>query len=283
MPRCPAPRGRAILLAGALALAAALPLSPAAAALLRVPTDFADLPAALAAASPGDTVAVAADHVVAGGAVIPGDDLAVIGGWDAGFTTPGAGRSAIAGTPDAPALRLAPPAGGSPLVAGFAITGGGGAVLAAPLPGRYGGGLLVEGGAPELRDLTIAGASVGDIAELGAGGGLALLQTDAVVTGVTITGCTATWGGGVFIQGGAPRLVDVTLADNLCGPGAAGQPAQGAGACVRQADATLEGCLITGGRGAVRGGGLAWIGQRGRTLTLTGCELRDNTMATDGG
>ncbi len=284
MPHRHACAGRDFLLAVAGAvLATALSAAPAAAALLRVPADFPDLPTALAAAAPGDTVAVAADHVVAGGVVIPGLDLAVIGGWDAGFTAPGTGRSSIAGTPDAPALRLAPPAGGSPLVAGFAITGGGGATLAAPLPGRYGGGVLVEGGAPELRDLTITAAGVGSNAELGAGGGLALLQTDAVVAGVVISGCTATWGGGVFIQGGAPQLVDVTLADNLCGPGAAGQIPQGAGACVRQADATLDGCLLTGGRGAARGGGLAWIGQRGRTLTLTGCELRDNTMATDGG
>ena len=42
------------------------------------------------------------------------------------------------------------------------VTGGGGAGRSAPVAGRYGGGVLVEGGAPVLRDLSIEDAAAGD-------------------------------------------------------------------------------------------------------------------------
>jgi hypothetical protein len=255
---------------------------PAGGALLRVPLDLPDLPAALTVSQDGDTVAVATSFVVAGGVTIPGRAIAVIGGWDDAFALPG-GLTLVSGDPTAPALRIAPPETGSPHVAGFRIVGGGGAERTSPVPGRYGGGLLVEGGAPVLRDLVISGGQVGDGAVLGLGGGLALLATAATVTNVTVEDCRAAWGAGVFIDAGSPQLTGCNIRDNTCLTAPGGEVALGAGICVRRASARLVACTISGGRGAIRGGGIAWLGQRQRTLELVDCLVLDNTFAQDGG
>jgi len=256
--------------------------APGQAALLRVPVDHPDLPTALAASADGDTVAIAASYTVAGGVVIPGRSVAVIGGWDDAFQSFG-GLTPVLGDPSAPALTLAPPQSGSPLVAGLAITGGGGAELSSPVHGRYGGGILVEGGAPILRDLVITGGQVGNGGVLGLGGGLALVNSTAQVTDVIIQDCRAAWGAGIFVGGGAPQLVRCAIIDNTSTPAPGGLLAVGAGVCVRRADLLLSECEIRGGRGSVRGGGIAWLGMRGRSLELIDCDLLDNTMTQDGG
>ena len=143
--------------------------------------------------------------------------------------------------------------------------------------------MLVRGGTPELRDLVITGGDLGSSSELGCGAGLALLDSDALVRDCALSDNRATWGGAVFVQGGAPMLRDLEVTDNTCNPDAAGQVAMGAGVLVRESDATLESCTLHGGRAAVRGGGFAWLGSRGRTLTLRDCELTDNTADQDGG
>ncbi|MEZ4386050.1 MAG: FlgD immunoglobulin-like domain containing protein [Candidatus Krumholzibacteriia bacterium] len=252
------------------------------AASIRVPADAADLPSAIAVAADLDTIQVAASHQVAGGVVLPGRPLVILGGWDDQFTTV-IGRTPLGVGSGAPSLSLAPPATGSPVVAGFVIAAGDGQVRTTPLPGRYGGGVLVEGGAPELRDLVITGGDLSGGGGLGCGGGLALIATDAMVVGCRLEQNRATWGGGVFVQGGAPTLDGLVVIDNRCGPDAAGRTAQGAGILVRQSSATVIGCEVRGGRDAVNGGGLAWLGSRGLELTVAGCEFADNTMARDGG
>lgn len=262
-------------------LACILVAAPAAAATLRVPLDQTDLATAVAAAAEGDTILLAASHVVAGGTVLPGRALVILGGWDDTFSSR-VGRTAVAAGDDDSSLRLEAPGSGSLELAGFTIAAGSGQARTAPLPGRYGGGLLVEGGAPVLSDLAITGGNLGG-SGLGCGGALALIDTDAVVTGSTFAANTATWGGAIFVQGGAPLLADLTVADNACGPDAAGELAQGAGILLRQSSATLERCVVRGGRDAVNGGGVAWLGSRGLTLTLIDCEVTDNTMARDGG
>jgi hypothetical protein len=268
----------------ALALVLAL-TAPAPAAFLRVPGDHASLADALGAAADGDTVAVAASHVVPGGVVAPGRPLVVLGGWSDDFSVRD-GRTGVTAAVGAPSLTLAPPASGSPEVAGFAIASGDGQDLVAPLPGRYGGGVLVLGGDPVLRDLEITGGAVGTATQFGCGAGLALIDSDAEVEDVTVSGGQATWGGGVFIDGGNPQLTRVVARDNACGPDAAGRTAMGANVMVRMAGvpvATLTDCEVRGGRGAVDGGGLAWLGARGMTLVLDGCVIEDNTATRDGG
>jgi len=264
-----------------LLMASLLVAASAAAATVRVPLDQPDLPAALAAAADGDTIRLAASHVVAGGTVLPGRALVILGGWDDAFTTR-IGRTGVAAGVDDSSLRLEAPGSGSLELTGFSIAAGPGQARTSPLPGRYGGGLLVEGGAPVLSDLEISGGNVGS-GGLGCGGALALIDTDAEVTASAFMQNTATWGGAIFVQGGAPVLSDLTVTGNACGPDAAGQLAQGAGILVRQSNAAIERCLVRGGRDAVNGGGVAWLGGRGLTLTLTDCEISDNTMARDGG
>ncbi len=261
-----------------LALLAAAPLG---AVTYRVPLDQPDVAAALAVAQDGDTVAVAASFVVPGGLVVPGRDLALLGGWDDAFTAV-VGRTAVAGTAATAAVQLAPPVTGSPLLAGFDITGGGGAARTAPVAGRYGGGLLVEGGSPMLRDLSIVGAEAGTLAEFGAGGGLALLDSEAAVENVTVSGCRAVWGGGIYVNGGAPAIRDAVIADNTCRAAGGPEEARGAGVAVHLGDLVIETTEIRGGRGAVRGGGLSWLGTRGRVLEVRDCEIADNEMDLDG-
>ncbi|MBD3222655.1 hypothetical protein GF314_15580, partial [bacterium] len=203
-------------------------------------------------------------------------------GWNADYSAV-VGSSAITAAADGASLAVAPPGNGSPTIADFTIAPGPGQPRSQPLPGRYGGGVLVEGGAPVLADLVIEGANVGSGSELGCGGAIALIDTEATVTGAILAGNRATWGGGVFVQGGAPVLEDLTITGSVCNPGAGGQDAQGAGVLVRESSATLVRCEIRGGRGAVRGGGLAWLGARNRQLTLEDCVVVDNTMDQDGG
>ncbi len=252
------------------------------AATIRVPADLPGLGSAIAAAADGDTILVAASHQVPGGTVVPGRPLVILGGWDDQFTAVVA-RTPVGAGVGSPSLAVDPPATGSPELAGFLIAAGDGQDRTLPLPGRYGGGLLVDGGAPILRDLHISGGDLVISGTLGCGGALALLDSDATVSACTFDQNRATWGGAVFIQGGAPTLVDLTVSDNRCGPDAVGRTAQGAGILIRLADAVLVDCVVSGGRDAVNGGGLAWLGSRGLTLSLVGCEFIDNTMVRDGG
>lgn len=252
------------------------------AAILRVPLDLPDLPTALAVSQDGDTVAVAASFVVAGGVVVPGRAITVSGGWDDGFLVAD-GFTTVLGDPASPAVSFAPPVSGSPIFEGFRIEGGGGAARVLPVAGRYGGGVLVDGGAPVLRRLEIVEGAVGDAAVLGLGGGVALLGTTATVQDVTVTGCRAAWGAGIFVDAGSPRLVRVAVIDNQAIAAPGGEVALGAGICVRRSNAVLEDCDVRGGRGAVRGGGIAWLGTRNRTLTLDRCRVEDNTFVQDGG
>jgi hypothetical protein len=270
-----------MLIRAAISLALLLPTA-ASATLVRVPLDQPDLATALDVAADGDTVAIAATHAVAGGVVVPGRSLVISGGWNADFTAR-TGRSDVSAGDDAPSLTIAPPTTGSPVLEFLAIAAGDGLARSEPLPGRYGGGVLVLGGAPELRDLVITGGDLGTGSELGCGAGLALLDSDAVVSDCALSQNRATWGGAVFVQGGAPTLRDLEVTDNTCNADAAGQVAMGAGVLVRESDATFESCAVRGGRAAVRGGGFAWLGSRGRTLTLRDCELSDNTADQDGG
>lgn len=265
----------------ALLVLASLPLSLAAST-VRVPLDQPDLPTAITAAADGDTILVAASHVTVGGLTIPGRPLTILGGWNDDFTGP-AGKSPISAAGDDASLVIAAPTSGSPTVADFAIAPGAGRALSQPLAGRYGGGVLVLAGAPELRDLTIDGADIGSGSEVGCGGAVALIDSDATVSDAVLTQNRATWGGAVFVQGGAPTLSDLTITDSTCNPDGGGEEAQGAGVLVRASDATLIRCEIRGGRGAVRGGGLCWLGARGRELTLVDCAFIDNWMDQDGG
>ena len=260
-------------------LLALAPAVPAVATILRVPVDQPDLPTALAAAAAGDTVRVAATHTVTGGLTVPDRGLTVSGGWDSTFTSRDQ-RTLVTAGQGAPSLTIV---GQGTRVLGFAIAAGDGALRDEPVVGRYGGGVLVLGNDHHLSDLAISGAQLGGGGQFAAGGGLALIETNSTVEQCTITGCQATWGGGGFIQGGAPTVRRLTADQNRCGPDAGGQMAQGAGLMVSAADATLEDCDLVGGRQAVRGGGLAWLGIRGRTLTLDRCRFTDNTMVQDGG
>lgn len=252
---------------------------PAMATVLRVPLDQPDLPAALAAAAAGDTVRVAADHTVAGGVVVPDLGLDISGGWDATYTNR-TQRTPVTAGPDAPSITVT---GDGTRLAGFDITAGAGAELTDPVAGRYGGGVLVLGGDHHLFDLEITGGALGTGGELGAGGGLALIEAGGLVEQCTVRDNRATWGGGVFVLRGAPTLRLLEVDGNQCGPDAAGQQAQGAGIMVRSGNAVVDQCQISGGRGAARGGGLAWIGSRNQTLTVVDSQFTDNTMVQDGG
>jgi len=258
-----------------------LMVAPLWASTFRVPIDAPDLPTALLAAQDGDTVAVAASLPVPGGVVIPGRDIAVLGGWDDAFSAV-VGRTVISGSSSAPAMRLDSPVSGSPSVAGFDIVGGGGAERLAPIAGRYGGGVLVEGGAPILRDLSVVAAEAGDLEEFGAGGGMAFLDTEATLENVVVQDCRAVWGGGIYINRGAVSIRNAVVSDNDNRTSSGGEEARGAGIAVHLGELVIEDSEIRGGRGAVRGGGLAWTGTRGFALEILDCVVSDNEMDLDG-
>ena len=90
----------------------------------------------------------------------------------------------------------------------------------------------------------------------------------ATITGLTISGGSATAGGGLY-NAGTVTLIDCTIMGDTAGTG---------GGLYNRGTATLEDCTITGDS-ASDGGGLANTG----ALTLAECTVSGNTAGTGGG
>jgi len=160
------------------------------------PADFAAIQAAIGAAQAGDVIEVrpgiyAENLVLKCGVVVrgAGPDLVTVDGRQSG---PVASITGCDGTTVLEGLRI--------------------------FNGRaeYGGGVLVQGGAPIIRRNSIVGNRALDPTGVvyGYGGGLALLNTGALASGNLIENNDADYGGGIEVGGGTPRILGNEIRGN---------------------------------------------------------------------
>jgi len=252
----------------------------------QVPGEFVNMLDALNVASVGDTIKVRGDTVL-GPTTMQGKSLHILGGWDASYETrdPLGNPTTIQGTPTGPAMQFFGQVDQTCVVDGFLIQGGGGREFAdIPYPGRYGGGVMLNGTSPTLRNLTVTGNSVGSNSQLGLGGGMALHNSQAVLENITITGNTGIFGAGMFIHRGAPTLTDITITANAPYTTNLSNPPVGGGLHVVDSAPVLTDVVISEHIGLERGGGV-YVTDLNQTasLTMTGGEVTGNSARLSGG
>ncbi len=251
----------------------------------QIPGEFLFLSDAMNSAAVGDTIKVLASHQL-GETTIISKGLTYLGGFDSGYQTrdPLGTPSVINGTLNNPALRFTGAVDASVVVDGFRIQGGGGSTFSnIPYNGRYGGGIMLNGTSPTLRNLHVTGNQVGSSNTLGMGGGIAMHNSQAVLQNVTVDGNSGIYGAGIFIHRGAPVLENVTIAANTPFTGNGQNPPLGGGLHILDADVTLTDVTIDGHAGVQRGGGvyMATVAQA-PTLTMTGGAVTNNTAIDRG-
>lgn len=231
--------------------------------LRRVPDDYATIAAALAAAAPGDTVAVRAGTYP--GSFSLRDGVAVLGGYDPTFTIRDAGIYETVLTAGGRVATCLGCVGPTAVVDGFTITTTG--------AGDEDGGLvLVQNAAPTLTHNRFAGAA-------GArGGALYLTGSASLLADNVFAGCSSSLGGGALvISGSAGIAVERCRFEGNAAAGSGGavlldqsfgavfsdcvfldnEAAQaGGGLLVQESAATVERCVFAG-NSADRGGGVA--------------------------
>ena len=241
--------GKTILVT--LLLGAALAPVPAAKAVLCVKPGgggcYATIGGALALAEPGDVVRVAAGTYTENVTIT--ENVTLEGGWNATFTArdPAVYTSIL-----------------SPSDATFSVVGIQGNV-ANP-----------AGSTPVLDGFTIRG---GRAENDNHGGGIRIRASNATVRNCVVTDNRAyLFGGGIWVQGGAPRIVGNRIEGNV-----ASQSGSGGGINLENTAATLVdneivGNAITGGAG--QGGGVAIIS--GGTIVIRGGRVADNEPGVGG-
>lgn len=208
------------------------------------PADFAAIQPAINAAQPGDVVEVRAgtyaeNLVLKCGVAVrgAGPDLVTVDGQQAG---------PVASITDC---------GDTTILEGLRIFNG---------EAAYGGGVLIQGGAPIVRRNTIVGNRAFDWTGLlaGYGGGLALLTSDATVADNLIDSNQADFGGGIEIADGKPRIRGNEIRANT---------ASFSGGGIDAAAGSLEPVLIHGNRiltnTATYGGGIEIFGNGRAVIT----------------
>ncbi len=256
----------------------------------KVPAEFPTMFDAMNEAASGDTVAVRASYALS---TSPADlpftskALSVLGGWNDAYTsrdpagTPTVINAAALGGPGLTCQAGATPA---TVIDGFRITGGVGQFFSTPFTGTYGGGVILNGTSPTLRNIDVTGNSVGSASEFGGGGGILLMNSSAVLQNVQVHGNSAIHGAGIYVYLGAPTFLNCHVYDNtLRGDNPSYLP-QGGGLHLMDTQATVSGCEISGHIDADAGGGI-WAGNLSQTtsLAMTANNIHNNTAKTKGG
>jgi hypothetical protein len=234
-----------------LALALCGAAGAARAAVLHVPEDRPSVAAALAGASAGDTV------LLSPGTYFESVTLPM------GVTLRGSDPSTPSVLDGGGAASVVTSANGSVFSRLESVTLQGGAAA-----GGTGGGVRVQGGALALTDVIIQNCQASF-------GGALSLESGAHVTWTrgTITACSATYGGGVFANGGVLSLTQVSLTGNS---------AQTGGAVYAQSanPVTLISCAVNGNSSSADGGALAF---QNSGVSLSDCKLDGNRANGNGG
>ncbi|NCQ35173.1 S8 family serine peptidase, partial [bacterium] len=251
-----------------------------------VPDEFSNSFDALNEASTGDTISITATASVTSPMVVPNRDLKVLGGFSSDFTTrdPVNDPTVVIGNGANSVLRFQGAVGQATVIDGFRMSGGGGSVYSGiPFNARYGGGAMVRDASPTLRNLEISGCSVGSQSELGCGGGMALINSSAILENVSVHDNTGTYGAGIFIYNSTVSMDGCTIADNTGLASNLTYPPLGGGLHVIDGTVTLNSCDVTGHTGLNTGGGVYLVGSGGvSNLDWTGGMVAGNTAVNNG-
>ena len=134
------------------------------------------------------------------------------------------------------------------------------------------GPLTLEGAATT----TIAGPGA-SLLTINAGGASRVFEVQdgpAVLSGLTVTDGTADVGGGLYNSAGTLAVTDVTVSGNTATAGGGGLATVGGGST------TLTNCIVSGNTAQSNGGGLY---NDGGGTTLTNCTVTGNTTQLNGG
>ena len=151
-------------------------------------------------------------------------------------------------------------------ISGLTITGGN---AASGYP-HMGGGLLISGTAT-LTNCTISGNSATD------GGGLEILYGTATLTNCTVSGNSASFAAGGLDNSGTVTLTNCTISGNSISGNSPNS--FGVGGLRNSGTVTLTNCTISGNSASTLGGGLF----SGITATLTNTIVAGNTTLPNGG
>lgn len=261
----------------------------------QIPNELPTVADALNTADTQDTVAVAGGAILDERVTLQARSVYVLGGWNPTFSSrdpinnksilhPSSGEGAV--------LRAPAPIDTTVIVDGFEISGG----VAIdqpfePVTGRYGGGVLIKGGSPKLRNLKVDGNTAGSNNPLGSGGGggagIAVLSGNPVFEDIEVTNNTALIGPAVYVYRGAPAFRRANIHDNISLPGDGFSAFPDGGAVYiidtnapKKADVvSFYGSTISGHNVAGDGGG---IYAQNSVLRLWGVTVRDNTATGNG-
>ncbi len=165
------------------------------------PADFRMIQDAINAAVTGDVVAVAAGTYREN--LLLKSGVAVVGAGSSATIIDGGRLASVARLIDCDAATR---------LEGFRLTGG---------QAGLGGGVRIERGSPVIRFNEIIGnlAAFGGAYLYSYGGGVAALQSAAVVSDNVLSGNDADYGGGLHLEGGSPRIARNLITGNTAGAG----------------------------------------------------------------
>ncbi len=258
-----------------------------------VPEHLPTLLDAMNVADVGDTIAVLGGLTFTDRITLQSKGLQILGGWDATYTTRDpVGNPAIFDPGGGSGSVLSVPAGvdSTTVFDGFVIRGGRASQFSSePVLGRYGGGIVVRGGSPLLRNLRVENCIAGLSTEFGAGGGAAVLGGSPLFEDCEFTANTALRGPAIYVHQGSPTFRNLNIHDNTTyAAGAAGTPLAGAVYLVNVPSiakraagmATFEGGVISG---HVVGGSGGAIYAENSAVSVTGMTLENNQAGESGG
>ncbi len=253
----------------------------------RFPQEFPTLYDALNSAASGDTIAVAGNEILAGPVTIPGKGLKVFGGYSADFTSRDAvgNRTQITGLANNHVLKFLGTVDNTTEVDGFMITGGGGINFSGiPYSAEYGGGVMLNGASPTLRNMEITGNMVGNSSDLGCGGGIMMTNSTAILENVHIHDNTGLYGAGLFAYESSPTLINCVVENNPSINDNLTYNPSGGGIHALDSTLSLTDCTVRGHVDQVNGGGIYLAGYNtSSSLDMVGGEVSGNSAKDNGG
>lgn len=147
----------------------------------------------------------------------------------------------------------------SSVLEGFTITGGTGSYLGGG-GGPVGGGVVIDGASPLIRNCILDQNDIGFSAQ---GGGLWARNSSVRLVGTTVSANEASIGAGLWFDNSQPTLIGVTIDANI-----------GTGAVFQNSSPTFRNCTITFNVAGMEGGGVLFADCT--DVTFEDCTLNDN-------
>ncbi|RKZ12191.1 hypothetical protein DRQ50_12345, partial [bacterium] len=252
----------------------------------RYPQEFPTLYDATNSAADGDTVGIEGGTIIPGPFVIPDGGAKIFGGYSADYLSRDfvGNPTVVDGEVNAPAMRFLAGVDTDTEIDGFLIEGGGGTNFSGiPYSGRFGGGVMINGVSPTLRNLIITGNSVGDGTTLGGGGGIMVNNGSPVFENLTITDNTAIYGGGIYMNNSSVTMTGCTVQNNTLVTDNLTYKPLGGGIFGLDSDLDMTDCTVSGHTGCESGGGIYLSTDSGTSnLTMVGGEVSQNDANVKG-